>query len=200
MPIGVFATRKPLHQLVARPDGYIAGRTDADGTYDDVSVTPASAALIAELVQERRPLRARGMRRVRHGEIGHAVRAMQRARKSVDLQLGRTTCRSIRTISPVGGPNGSYEIIAKVVVSNDSADNQISVACALSTSPSADDTSIDYRSVTVAPQSRLPLTLLATHRYGLAVGTPVVWVACRSSGPGSARWTKIVATPVSKIN
>ncbi len=97
-------------------------------------------------------------------------------------------------------PNGSYEIVAKVVVTNDSADNPISVACALSTSPSADDTTIDYSSVTVAPQSRLPLTLLATYRYAFTVGTPVVWVACRSSGPGSARWTKLVATPVSKIN
>lgn len=98
-----------LNFVAPGPDGYVAGRTNADGTYDDVSVTPASAALIAELVQERRPLRAMGMKCVRHGGIGHAVRAMQRARKSVDLQLGRTTWRSIRTISPVGGDDTTME-------------------------------------------------------------------------------------------
>ncbi len=106
-------------------------------------------------------------------------------------------------LAKVGLPRGTYLVTAKLVAINDSQDAQISIACGITPTEGGgpDGAPIDYSSVTVAPQSRVPLTLMGTYTYPLTLGNPVLFVACRSSaGTASVKWTKLVATPVSKIN
>jgi hypothetical protein len=105
-------------------------------------------------------------------------------------------------LANVGMPRGSYQVTAKLVAINDSQDAQISIACGITpTQGGPEGALVDYSSVTVAPQSRVPLSLMGTYSYPLTIGTPVLYVACRASaGTASVKWTKLVATPVGKIN
>ena len=59
----------------------------------------------------------------------------------------------------------------------------------------------------LSPAGREPLEAIllvggqGTRLRPLTIGTPVMYIACRSSAAGaSARWSKLIATPVSKIN
>jgi hypothetical protein len=85
-----------LSFVVPGPGGFVAGRRDAKGKFRKGPLEQNGAALVAELVQERRPLRASGMKCVRHGGIGDPVRAFERARAVVDEPLGTRAWRSIR--------------------------------------------------------------------------------------------------------
>jgi L-alanine-DL-glutamate epimerase-like enolase superfamily enzyme len=74
-----------------------------------VALTQIAAAMLAELVQERRPVRASWMKCVRQGGITSAVRIMERARTSLDVKTGRMAWRAIRTITHVGGDYSTKE-------------------------------------------------------------------------------------------
>lgn len=102
---------------------------------------------------------------------------------------------------------GQYVIHAKVVGTNGSGP-QIALACGLTTqspwSPQ-ENGEIDYSSVTIASESRLPLALTGTVNTATAkgttpIGTPL-YLACRSSGgTTNVRWARLVAQAVTHVN
>ncbi len=102
---------------------------------------------------------------------------------------------------------GQYVLDAKVVGVNDTQ-QQIALACGLTTvQPWApqENGEIDYSSVTIAPQSRLPLSLVGTMSTatvrGVLPGGVTLALACRSSsGPATVRWVRLVARAVPHIN
>jgi hypothetical protein len=102
---------------------------------------------------------------------------------------------------------GQYLLDAKVVGVNGSQ-QQVALACGLTTvlpwAPQ-DNGEIDYSSVTIAPESRLPLSLVGTMSTatarGVLPGGVTIALACRSSGgPVTVRWAKLTALAVPRIN
>jgi CheY-like chemotaxis protein len=98
-----------LNHVSPTARGYLANRRDWHGQSEDRQLTASEAAVLAELMIERRPLRATTMRSVRMGGIGDPVRLIERARAAVDLKKRRTEWRAIRTITHVGGDDTTKE-------------------------------------------------------------------------------------------
>jgi hypothetical protein len=97
---------------------------------------------------------------------------------------------------------GQYVLNAKLVGSIMTGP-QVALACGLTTqgtwTPQAAG-EIDYSSVTIASDSRLPLSLAGTAKPSLPFGTPV-YLACRASAGSTVtvRWAKLVATAVTRV-
>lgn len=95
--------------LTPTEGGYLAGRTDAKGKFEDVALTMMEAAIIAELMHERKPVRAVALKCVRQGGIASPVRIIEKARGMLDVKTGARSWRAIRTITHVGGDDTTKE-------------------------------------------------------------------------------------------
>ena len=98
-----------LNFLAPTGDGYLAGCTDAKGKFADVTLTQMEAAIIAELMHERKPVRAVALKCVRQGGIASPVRIIEKARGMLDVKTGTRSWRAIRTITHVGGDDTTKE-------------------------------------------------------------------------------------------
>ncbi|HEY2515434.1 MAG TPA: hypothetical protein VGI39_31415, partial [Polyangiaceae bacterium] len=67
--------------------GYLAGYRDHRRVFRETRVTATSAAILMELVEARRPLRANTLDRLKLATAASAVRLVQEARKAVDVHL-----------------------------------------------------------------------------------------------------------------
>jgi DNA-binding response OmpR family regulator len=67
--------------------GYLAGFRDHRRVFRETHLGETSAALLAELVEARRAIRADALRRLKHGGQSSAVRLVQQARKAVDVHV-----------------------------------------------------------------------------------------------------------------
>jgi hypothetical protein len=100
---------------------------------------------------------------------------------------------------------GQYILSAKLVGTN-AGGTQTALACGLTTSnpwAASETGDPDYSSVTIAPDSRLPMALQGSgvFKATTALGTPL-YLACRAQ-PGSTvtvRWAKLMATAVPRVN
>lgn len=111
-----FVERRREYDLflnVAAPtgSGYLAGATDAKGKFADVTLTQMEAAVLAEIVLERKAVRAVALKCVRQGGIASPVRIIEKARGLVDVKKGRTSWRAFRTITHVGGDDTNKEFL-----------------------------------------------------------------------------------------
>ena len=107
--------------------GYLAGYRDHRRVFRETLLTETSAAIVAELVEARRAVRADAIGRLKKGGQASAVRLVQQARKAVDVRLmvggkeSRTEWRSIHTVGGKGGmgfvfeprPGVRYAVIVK---------------------------------------------------------------------------------------
>ncbi|HEY2517393.1 MAG TPA: response regulator, partial [Polyangiaceae bacterium] len=104
-----------LNHVAPTQRGYLASRRDWKGRLAERCLTVAEASVLAELMTERRPLRASGMKCVRQGGIENPVRLIERARAQVDVNVerngkkSRTQWRAIRTVTQVGGDDTTKE-------------------------------------------------------------------------------------------
>lgn len=88
---------------------FLAGYRDHKTVFRERYVTETSAAIVSELVEARKALRADAIPRLKNGGHPSAVRLVQQARKAVDVRLmvsgreSRTEWRSIHTVGKKGG-------------------------------------------------------------------------------------------------
>ncbi len=91
---------------IAGTRGYLAGFRDHRRIFREAFLAETSAAILAELVEAGKPIRADALRRLRHGGHVSAVRLVQKARKEVDVHVmmrGRESAREWRAFHTVGG-------------------------------------------------------------------------------------------------
>jgi hypothetical protein len=103
-----------LNALAEEPAGFRAGCTDLKGRYRDVFLPKTSAEIVAELVEERKPVRATALRCLKAAGLGGnlegAVRLVQQARKLVDAHAivnGRESQKRWRAFHTVGEKNAT---------------------------------------------------------------------------------------------
>jgi DNA-binding NarL/FixJ family response regulator len=95
--------------------GYLAGHRDHRRVFREALITETSAAILAELVESRRPTRADAIGRLKKGGQESAVRLVQQARKAVDVRVmvggkeSRTEWRSIHTVGGKGAMGFVFE-------------------------------------------------------------------------------------------
>jgi CheY-like chemotaxis protein len=68
------------------PRGWLAGYRDHAGAFHETRLGETSAAILAELVEARKPLRPDALKRLRGGGRESAVRLVQKARQAVDVR------------------------------------------------------------------------------------------------------------------
>jgi hypothetical protein len=131
--VNVLVARRAEHDFfldfaTEDPRGWLAGHRDHAGTFHETRLGETSAAILAELVQAKKPIRADGLKRLRGGGHESAVRLVQKARQAVDVRKivrgkeSRTEWRAFHTLGSKMGaefvfepPAGmTYEVITGV--------------------------------------------------------------------------------------
>jgi len=95
--------------------GYVAGFRDHRRVFREAFLTETSAAILAELVESRKAIRADALRRLRSGGQTSAVRLVQQARKAVDVHVmargkeSRTQWRAFHTVGGKGATGFHFD-------------------------------------------------------------------------------------------
>ena len=104
-----------LNFVAPGPKGYVAGRRDWQKVYEDITLSAAMAAIVAELVTEGKAVHAKAMKAVRQCGITSPVRVIERARSMLDVttvnngKKSRRQWRAFRTINTVGGNDNTKQ-------------------------------------------------------------------------------------------
>ncbi len=97
-----------LDYVTPARQGYVAGRRDHRLGFKETYLSETSAAILSELVEAGRALRANAIPRLRNGGHESAVRLVQKARQAVDVRAmingkeSRTEWRAIRSVGTKG--------------------------------------------------------------------------------------------------
>lgn len=89
-----------------RAGRYRSGYTDKNGLFVETSLTLQQAWAYAELVEQRRPLRAGELHAL--SAFGASHKQVEAARREVDVKLGRNTWRSTELVAGGDAPSNRY--------------------------------------------------------------------------------------------